>query len=364
MWLRSPSTLVMMVAIASTMAGSASAYRLWMTTDYAGGPLEMGDRITVDVHLDTEGDTGLQYFSVAVVYPPDVIDYVPAESSYNDYYPLYAPAVSPANSTWFVATGPSAPDHPPRWPLTDDQLNVDFIEHSLRPSHSTASDEIMATIVFKPVGFGSGQIELGFDRGGNIFGINQVDVKESIDTGAPIVVNAAAVPSLAPWGFVLLAGVIAFAGRRLIPDTGARAAVAALVLFGAALALPTSETTAFFPLDIDADGVPNEFDNCLATPNGPLATSPSGSCDAQEDADADGYGNPCDADFDNDTVTSLVDLHQVLNVVTMIDPVRDVNCDGAVGIDDLTTTLSGAVEYERAGPSGLACAGTIPCSAP
>ncbi len=351
--------LAALIVSAMMIGAPADAYRLWMTSDYTGGPLEVGDRITVDVHLDTEGDTGLVYFSVAVVYPPNVIAYVPEESSYNASYALYAPAPSKGDPTWMLPTGPTSPDHPPRWPLANDQVNVDFISASIRPSQSSTSDEVMATLVFEPVGFGSGPIELSFDRAGNIFGVNNVDVKGTIDTGAPVVVNAAAVPGLAPWGLALLAGLIAFAGRRVIPNAGARAALAALALFGAALSVPT---TAGPPLDVDSDGVPNTFDNCVTQPNGPLLGT-SG-CVAQEDGDADGYGNACDADFDDDGIVSLVDHHIVLNAIGASDPVLDINCDGAVGFDDHSRTLDGANKYTPAGPSGLDCAGTIPCTAP
>mgnify|MGYP001828596065 CR=1 FL=1 len=59
---------VWVLLVASILWGSpAEAYRLWLETDYAGETLQAGQKITVDVHIDTEGDQGLRYFSVSVV---------------------------------------------------------------------------------------------------------------------------------------------------------------------------------------------------------------------------------------------------------------------------------------------------------
>jgi hypothetical protein len=83
--------------------------------------------------------------------------------------------------------------------------------------------------------------------------------------------------------------------------------------------------------DDDGDTVPCYADNCLLVPNGAPA-QPPGALVAQCDTDQDGYGNACDP---------------------------DVNNDGAVGNPDyapITSNFAGAP-----GPSGLPCAGTIPC---
>ena len=80
----------------------------------------------------------------------------------------------------------------------------------------------------------------------------------------------------------------------------------------------------------DGDGIPDNQDNCVVLPNGPLLGT--GSCFAQEDADMDGYGNPCDLDVNNNGQVDLIDLSE-----------------------------SFLRQGEVPGPSGLACAGTIPC---
>jgi hypothetical protein len=49
--------------------------------------------------------------------------------------------------------------------------------------------------------------------------------------------------------------------------------------------------------DYDADGIGNRIDNCTMAPN------PS-----QDDTDGDGFGNLCDADYDNDGVVGFSDF--------------------------------------------------------
>lgn len=51
---------------------------------------------------------------------------------------------------------------------------------------------------------------------------------------------------------------------------------------------------ALYPLDTDADGVPDYKDNCLQTPNGPLI--PGNAHSSQLDTDGDGTGDACDDD--------------------------------------------------------------------
>lgn len=115
--------------------------------------------------------------------------------------------------------------------------------------------------------------------------------------------------------------------------------------------------------DADQDGVPDVYDNCTVVPNGPLAGTDA--CDGQEDGDLDGFGNPCDFDPNNDSAYGLDDLGETLDnaVLVTTNPRYDFNCDGAVGIDDLGAMLDNSGILPLPGPSGLPCAGTIPCVA-
>ena len=127
-----------------------------------------------------------------------------------------------------------------------------------------------------------------------------------------------------------------------------------LAMLGCAALLAVGLSTYSFaghPGDVDDDGVPDASDNCVTDPNGPLAST--GSCNAQEDADGDGYGNPCDTDFDNDGATGPDDVSAMLAAVKAggTDPNLDPNCDGGSGPDDLSKTWADMKITKIPGPS-------------
>jgi hypothetical protein len=98
--------------------------------------------------------------------------------------------------------------------------------------------------------------------------------------------------------------------------------------------------------DTDADGWEDGFDNCSSIANYP-----------QRDIDGDGCGDLCDADFDQDGISGIVDF----GIFKMsfgeasgdpsYNPLADMDRDGVVGVLDLgifTSEFNGAP-----GPSGL-----------
>jgi hypothetical protein len=76
--------------------------------------------------------------------------------------------------------------------------------------------------------------------------------------------------------------------------------------------------------DTDGDGILDSKDNCslVANPN-------------QLDADADDYGNACDADYNNDGVSNSLDVGLFRNAFGTNDPIVDHNEDGAVNSLDI-----------------------------
>ena len=126
-------------------------------------------------------------------------------------------------------------------------------------------------------------------------------------------------------------------------------------------ALALTAVTALFALSVgaapgddDSDGVPNATDNCseIANPD-------------QRDTDRDGFGNACDADYNNDGRVDEADhaLFKTAFGSSAGDPNFNADVDhdgdGTVGIGDMRLVQG----TELPGPSGLACAGSTPCPA-
>ncbi len=93
-------------------------------------------------------------------------------------------------------------------------------------------------------------------------------------------------------------------------------------------------------IDNDCDGIPDALDNCVAVANGPSA----GICysnGVQVDTDGDGYGDPCDGDFNNDAVINSSDVVIFLPDLGTGTPTpglgTDMNCDSVVNSSDVVS---------------------------
>jgi hypothetical protein len=107
--------------------------------------------------------------------------------------------------------------------------------------------------------------------------------------------------------------------------------------------------------DTDGDGVFNVLDNCLTVPNG--IGPPALDCDT----DNDGYGNGCDADYNNDWIVGGPDFGTFTMAFAAMSPgITDANCDNTTGGPDFGPFTMGFALMVP-GPSGLHCAGMVPC---
>ncbi len=107
--------------------------------------------------------------------------------------------------------------------------------------------------------------------------------------------------------------------------------------------------------DADADAVCDDADNCRDLANAD-----------QLDADADGFGNACDADYDQSGLVLVADFLRLRSAWGSVagDPSWDavVDHDGSGSI-----TMGDLMQFRRLfrqqvpGPSGLSCAGETPC---
>lgn len=111
--------------------------------------------------------------------------------------------------------------------------------------------------------------------------------------------------------------------------------------------------------DGESDGRGDVCDNCQKTKNGPSAPDAGGFI--QRDTNLDGYGNMCDPDYNNDGIVDNADL-AIFNAALLsptYTPDVDADGDNAIGRSDyriLKRHFGGGP-----GPSGLSCAGTVPC---
>ena len=104
---------------------------------------------------------------------------------------------------------------------------------------------------------------------------------------------------------------------------------------------PATVTASITILDTDGDGVADNMDNCTLVANTP-----------QRDTDADGYGNMCDPDFDNNLFINAADLaYMKLNFFSS-DANADLNGDGFVNAADLSILKT--MFFGPPGPSGVA----------
>lgn len=93
--------------------------------------------------------------------------------------------------------------------------------------------------------------------------------------------------------------------------------------------------------DSDADGVPDEVDNCTDVANAD-----------QRDTNMDGFGNACDADLNNDCVINFQDIAEIGGLFLQTgDLDADLNGDQVVNFIDFAAVTSGFLEAP--GPSGL-----------
>ncbi|MGB5472045.1 MAG: thrombospondin type 3 repeat-containing protein [Gammaproteobacteria bacterium] len=118
--------------------------------------------------------------------------------------------------------------------------------------------------------------------------------------------------------------------------------------------------------DQDGDGVLDAVDNCPVTFNPGQEDSDVGGPDGvgdvcdnctlvanadQRDTNGDGFGNVCDADFNNNGIVDPTDFTSIKAAIGTVNPDRDLNGNGIVDPTDFTFTK--AHIGQAPGPSGL-----------
>jgi hypothetical protein len=137
--------------------------------------------------------------------------------------------------------------------------------------------------------------------------------------------------------------------------------VLATMVFATLIGYPVASFAGLAP-DSDSDGIPDVLDKCTLDSRNAAATC---------DTDVDGYGNPCDGDFDQSGTVVSVDFGTYFVPAFKGGSIargQDMDCAGganpANAIDFgnfFVPKFKGALGGAVPGPSGLSCAGTIGC---
>ncbi|HIF94832.1 MAG: thrombospondin type 3 repeat-containing protein [Myxococcales bacterium] len=85
--------------------------------------------------------------------------------------------------------------------------------------------------------------------------------------------------------------------------------------------------------DTDTDLIPDVFDNCSLVANGPAGQD-------QLDADADGFGNICDGDLDQDGVVAGSDFAAFVALFGAAGSAADFDGDGVVAGSDFAAFVA------------------------
>lgn len=181
-------------------AASASATNFTFQTSYAGQVLAVDDTLTVDVILNAD-QTGVRLFSIGVLFDPTILAYDQPNSSANGQgsfgfpYMLFDPAGGRTGppATYLVPT-----NQPPNFwtgtkPPGKEQINVNWQESNLTNGYDTRVTGLgiqAAQLVFRVISTGAPtNIEMTLYAGGNIYSIAGTNVRDSVPTSGPVVVN-------------------------------------------------------------------------------------------------------------------------------------------------------------------------------
>ena len=179
---RRPIALLLSILLSTAFASMASAYELRLEAPTPTTGLQVGDLISFDAYLDTQGEANIWVFSVSLSFESAGFAYREDLSDNTDDQLFYVPAAGKAPAYWLEAHT----DKPTQWPGNSgpDQYNVDFL---IQPdgallagssTNTTATNVYLSTLTFEAVAPGTFLFDWGLDKGGNVFTLGGDPVQE------------------------------------------------------------------------------------------------------------------------------------------------------------------------------------------
>lgn len=131
----------------------------------------LGDQITVEMRLDTEGETGLEFVGVSVVVDPTVLSFVGGTS----------PGQILVDPETLLGLGRFSEPHVLPFDPAGTVRAANF--GAGQPSGVASSNELLATLTFEVVGSGRPFIRSSLAFGDDVI-VNGVSVKDSVTLGS------------------------------------------------------------------------------------------------------------------------------------------------------------------------------------
>ena len=177
-------SLVLLVA-SIAFASTAGAYELRLVPTTPTTNLAVGDVISFDAFLDTQGESGITLFSTSLSFESAGFAYREDLSDNTDDALFYVPAQSKTEPAYWLE---AYQDKPLQWLGNSgpDQYNLDFVIAPLdalidgKVTLATATNVYLSTLSFEATAPGTFFFDWAMDKGGNIFNVGGVAIEDQV----------------------------------------------------------------------------------------------------------------------------------------------------------------------------------------
>ena len=211
-----------LITASFSLALTATGYELRLVTT-SPTTVGVGDFVTFDAYLDTEGESDIWGFQIGLTYDDAHFEYRPELSDATDYT-LYTPSTAKADPPrWLAPIGEWA-DPPQIWGgLGPKKVVFEILSGTAanqnpakRGTIATATNAFIGNLTFEAKALGSGDFDWGFGEYGDSFRLSDtVDIQSEISTPGGGIINVVPEPATALLVCMGLAGLgLARRGRN------------------------------------------------------------------------------------------------------------------------------------------------------